>query len=350
MRACYLLILLIVARVDSLCGDGVCDDGKTAITCRADCPVCGDGLCGPLETPASCPVDCALYPYSTYFFYEFGIAQAVMNGRVPPNATTPDTLSVASVGFMYACGANSTCPYTVIAVPAGSARFAAVASSANNTPGVITVRRGPVIPAGTAILADVPLVMYSALTTQAWTAVQYTLQSLTVLMYVLQSDGAFLYGGEGHIATVTRRDTLESFAPTAMASTNQISSPPGLTFNVAVAPDVSPQRLAATASDPCLRYAGPTSTVNAQWGTIRIYWYTLFVTVRVAGALAPFFTVTVYGPDGTAAIPASANGIVFLDTCVTGVAWRVACSPADNTSSVIAYAYSERSANYQLAC
>ncbi|MDC0673436.1 FG-GAP repeat domain-containing protein [Nannocystis radixulma] len=43
------------------CGDGVCDQDETKMSCPEDCAVCGDDECsGPVEDAAECPQDCAM--------------------------------------------------------------------------------------------------------------------------------------------------------------------------------------------------------------------------------------------------------------------------------------------------
>src|SRR5262245_47535145 len=48
------------------CGNGVCSDHETCITCPTDCgmcpPVCGDRTCNGAETCSSCPADCGVCP------------------------------------------------------------------------------------------------------------------------------------------------------------------------------------------------------------------------------------------------------------------------------------------------
>jgi hypothetical protein len=46
------------------CGDGVCEEGETYLSCDADCPVpeCGDGICNGDETCNTCDEDCECDP------------------------------------------------------------------------------------------------------------------------------------------------------------------------------------------------------------------------------------------------------------------------------------------------
>lgn len=50
----------------TICGDGYCEDGETALSCPADCrtgAVCGDGVCNGSENRASCATDCPIDPF-----------------------------------------------------------------------------------------------------------------------------------------------------------------------------------------------------------------------------------------------------------------------------------------------
>jgi len=43
---------------ESYCGDGVCDEDENWAYCQEDCSVCGDGFCSKTETPENCLLDC----------------------------------------------------------------------------------------------------------------------------------------------------------------------------------------------------------------------------------------------------------------------------------------------------